>query len=94
MTDSQDHTSASSSPSAPSYSRVEFSQDLAEYIRTGVDPTGRYAQPTSKREQWSFSLFVCGLFLFFLVVGLLSGGVGRQLIEWIVPVFCGGGASQ
>lgn len=56
----------------------KFSDDLANYIRTGVDPTGRYAKPPTQHEK---AAFACG-YLFLIVMfltGLLSG-VGRHLL--------------
>lgn len=68
--------------------QVQFSEDLAEYIRTGVDPTGRYAQPPTRSEKVNFAL-VYVFFLFMFMVGLLGSGVGRTLFEGLVQLIRG-----
>jgi len=68
---------------------VTFSPDLSEYIRTSVDPTGRYSKPATRQEKLSFALvyvFIGGM----IVVGLLSGGVGRKLFEDLLRFIQGG----
>lgn len=69
--------------------QVQFSDDLAEYIRTGVDPTGRFAQPPTRREKANFAL-VYVFFIIMFMVGLLGGGVGRTLFEGLLRLIQGG----
>lgn len=66
------------SPKRPEVIHVNFSEDLSNYIRTGVDPTGRYAKPPTRKENIGVAL-VYAFIIFMMLVGLLSGGVGRNL---------------
>lgn len=69
--------------------QINFSEDLASYIRTGVDPTGRYAKPPTRKENIRFALGYTFIILMILV-GLLGGGVGRKLIEELIQFIQGG----
>lgn len=68
---------------------VNFPEDLASYIRTGVDPTGRYAKPPTRKENIGIALGDAFIILMILV-GLLGGGVGRQLLETLLRAVRGG----
>lgn len=68
---------------------ANFPEDLANYIRTGVDPTGRYAKPPTRKENIGFALGYAFIILMMLV-GLLGGGVGRQLFEALLQAVRGG----
>ena len=68
--------------------RIQFSQDLTEYIRTGVDTTGRYAKPPTRNENLGVALGYAFI-IFMMLVGLLGGGVGRKLFEELVRLIRG-----
>ncbi|MBA3920546.1 MAG: hypothetical protein H0X31_02085 [Nostocaceae cyanobacterium] len=67
----------------PEVVQIKFSEDLASYIRTGVDPTGRYGKPVTRAEKYGIALGYAFIIIMFLT-GLLSGGVGRRLFEELV----------
>lgn len=73
----------------PEVIHVNFSEDLANYIRTGVDPTGRYAKPPTHKENIGVAL-VYAFLIFMFLVGLLGGGVGRKLFEELLRLIQGG----
>lgn len=77
------------SPNRPEVVHLNFSKDLANYIRTGVDPTGRYAKPPTRKENIGFVL-VYAFIIFMMLVGLLGGGVGRKLIDELLRIMSGG----
>jgi len=74
---------------SPEVIQINFSEDLANYIRTGVDPTGRYAKPPTRKENIGFALGYAFIILMMLV-GLLGGRVGRQLFEALLRAVRGG----
>ena len=74
----QSQPSSERMPSEPT--QVTFSPELSEYIRTGVDPTGRYSKAESSQEKLSFALVYTFIGVM-IVVGLLGAGVGRKLLE-------------
>lgn len=67
---------------------VNFSQDLSEYIRTGVDSTGRYSKPATRHEKLGFALVYIFIGVM-IVVGLLGAGVGRKLLEDLLRLIQG-----
>ena len=67
----------------PEVVQIKFSEDLAIYIRTGVDPTGRYGKPATRAEKYGIALGYAFIIIMFLT-GLLGGGVGRRLFEELV----------
>lgn len=69
--------------------QIKFSDDLANYIRTGVDPTGRYGKPATRAEKYGIALGYAFIIIIFLT-GLLGGGVGRRLFEELVHLIQGG----
>ena len=73
----------------PQGAHIHFSDDLANYIRTGVDPTGRYAKPPTREENYGVALGYAFI-VFVMLVGLLSGGVGRTLFEALIRLIQGG----
>ena len=72
----------------PKAVQIKFSEDLANYIRTGVDPTGRYAKPPTIKEKLGIALGYAFI-IFMMLVGLLGGGVGRRLFEELVRLIQG-----
>ena len=78
--------SSESTPSEPI--QVTLSPELSEYIRTGVDPTGRYSKPASRQEKVSFALVYVFIGVM-IVVGLLSSGLGRKLLEDLLRLIQG-----
>jgi len=87
MMEDQSAHSSERKPSEPT--QVIFSSDLSEYIRTGVDPTGRYSKSAPRHEKRSFVLIYIFLGMM-IIVGLLSGGFGRRLIEDLLRLIQGG----
>jgi len=73
---------------APKVVHISFSDDLANYIRTGVDPTGRYAKPPTREENYGVALGYAFI-IFMMLVGLLGGGVGRTLFEGLIQLIQG-----
>ena len=84
----EDQSSPSSAQKPSERTQVTFSPDLSEYIRTGVDPTGRYSKSVSRQEKRSFVLIYVFIGVM-IVVGLLSGGVGRKLFEDLLRLIQG-----
>lgn len=74
---------------SPEVVHINFPEDLANYIRTGVDPTGRYTKTPTRKENIGFALGYAFIILVMLV-GLLGGGVGRQLFEALLRAVRGG----
>lgn len=74
---------------SPDVIHVNFPEDLANYIQTGVDPTGQYAKPPTRKENIGIALGYAFIILMMLV-GLLGGGVGRQLFEALLRAVRGG----
>lgn len=89
MTDNKQSLRPTDMPNAVQPIQVQFSEDLSEYIRTGVDPTGRYAKPPTRKENVGVALVYAFLIIMFLV-GLLGGGVGRKLFEDLLRLIQGG----
>lgn len=85
----EDHSPRSSAHETSKSSQVTFPPDLSEYIRTGVDPTGRYAEPATRSEKRSFALVYVFIGVM-IIVGLLSSGVGRKLLEELLRLIQGG----
>lgn len=87
---SEENQSQRSSERKPSESvQVTFSPDLSEYIRIGVDPTGRYSKPATRQEKRGFALGYVFIGLM-IVVGFLSGGLGRTLFEELLRLLQAG----
>lgn len=87
MIEDQSPRSSERKPSEPS--QVTFSPDLSEYIRTGVDPTGRYSKPPTRQDKRRFALVYVFIGVM-IVIGLLSSGVGRKLFEDVLRLIQGG----
>lgn len=82
--------SPQSSERKPSkHPQVTFSQDLSDYIRTGVDPTGRYSKPPTRLGKLNFALVYVFIGVM-IIVGLLSGVIGRKLLEDLLRLIQGG----
>ncbi|MBI1280119.1 MAG: hypothetical protein GC179_18465 [Anaerolineaceae bacterium] len=79
----------SDSLAEPEVIQIKFSDDLTNYIKTGVDPSGRYAQPPTRKENIGVVLGYA-FFGLMMLVGLLDGGVGHKLFEELVRLIRGG----
>lgn len=84
--ENQSQPSSERTPSATT--QVTFSPDLSEYIRTGVDPTGRYSKTATRHEKLTFALVYVFIGVM-IVVGLLSSGLGRKLFEDLLRLIQG-----
>lgn len=82
-------TRSSHTDDEPKVVRIEFSGDLANYIRIGVDPTGRYAKPPTPKDNLGYALGYAFIIFMFLV-GLFGGGTGRKMFEELVRRIQGG----
>lgn len=82
MADNKPSRRPTETPNSVQPIQVNFSDDLSEYIRTDVDPTGRYAKQPTRKEKLGFALIY--VFIIVLIVIGLLGGVGQRVLEGLL----------